>query len=76
MEHCAKDGSSKVLPECTLPLTGVGVVSLIITDLCVFEVVPGRGLVLRELLDPGVSVDDIRARTAAVFDVELQSVAQ
>jgi len=75
MEHCAKDGTSKVLPECTLPITGVGVVSLIITDLCVFDVVPGRGLVLRELLDPGVSVDDIRARTAAPFDVDLQGVA-
>ena len=76
MEHCAKDGSSKVLADCTLPITGVGVVSLIITDLCVFEIVPGRGLVLREVLDPGVSVDDIRARTAASFDVELQSVPQ
>jgi 3-oxoacid CoA-transferase len=72
MEHCAKDGSSKVLPECTLPLTGAGVVNLIITDLCVFEVVPGRGLVLRELLDPAVQFDDIRARTAAPFGVELR----
>jgi 3-oxoacid CoA-transferase len=74
MEHCAKDGTSKVLPECTLPITGVGVVDLIITDLCVFEVRPGGGLVLRELLDPALSVDDVRARTAAPFDVDLRPV--
>ncbi len=72
MEHCAKDGSSKVLARCTLPLTGVGVVGLIITDLCVFEVKTGGGLVLRELLEPGVTVADIRAKTAAPFDVELR----
>jgi 3-oxoacid CoA-transferase len=71
MEHCAKDGSSKVLASCTLPLTGVGVVGLIITDLCVFEVT-GGGLVLRELLEPGVTVADIRAKTAAPFDVDLR----
>jgi 3-oxoacid CoA-transferase len=73
MEHCAKDGTSKVLPECTLPITGVGVVDLIITDLCVFEVKPGGGLALRELLDPDVSVDDIRAKTAAPFEVDLRA---
>ncbi|ODS59627.1 MAG: succinyl-CoA--3-ketoacid-CoA transferase [Acidobacteria bacterium SCN 69-37] len=70
MEHCAKDGSSKILPACTLPLTGVGVVSLIITDLCVFEVVPDRGLVLREVFDPTMTIDTIRARTAASFTVD------
>jgi len=74
MEHCAKDGSSKVLPACTLPLTGVGVVGLVITDLGVFDVVPGRGLVLRELIDPAATVADIRARTAAPFDVDLRDV--
>jgi 3-oxoacid CoA-transferase len=75
MEHCAKDGSSKVLTDCTLPLTGVGVVSLIITDLCVFDVRPGRSLVLRELLDPGVSLDDIRRKTAAPFEINLQGAS-
>src|SRR3954463_14145172 len=46
MEHCAKDGSPKILKACSLPITGKGVVSLIITDLCVFEVKPnGGGLV-------------------------------
>jgi 3-oxoacid CoA-transferase len=73
MEHCAKDGTPKVLPACTLPITGVGVVDVIITDLCVFEVRPGGGLLLRELLDPTASVDDIRSRTAAPFDVDLRT---
>jgi 3-oxoacid CoA-transferase len=74
MEHCAKDGSPKILKQCTLPITGLGVVNLIITDLCVFEVKQGGGLVLTEL-HPGatVTVDDIRAKTGAPFDVALKS---
>ena len=70
MEHCAKDGSSKILQQCTLPITGKGVVSLIITDLCVFEVKSGGGLVLTEL-HPGVTLDDVKAKTAAPFEVKL-----
>ena len=70
MEHAAKDGSSKVLKSCTLPITGKGVVNLIITDLCVFEVEPGKGLVLTEL-HPGVSLEDVKAKTAAEFRVGL-----
>jgi len=70
MEHTAKDGSSKVLKACTLPVTGKGVVNLIITDLCVFEVEPGKGLVLTEL-HPGVTLEDVKAKTAAVFRVAL-----
>ncbi len=69
MEHCAKDGSPKILRQCTLPVTGRRVVSLIITDLCVFEVkADGGGLVLVEL-HPGVTLADIRARTGAPFAV-------
>jgi len=69
MEHTAKDGSSKILKQCTLPLTGKGVVSLIITDLCVFEVKPsGGGLRLIEL-HPGVVLDEVRAKTSAPFEV-------
>lgn len=71
MEHTAKDGSPKILRQCTLPLTGKGVLSLIITDLAVFEVAPGGGLVLIEL-QPGVELETVRARTAAPFKVALR----
>ena len=68
MEHCAKDGSPKILPQCTLPITGQGVVSLIITDLAVFEVSSVRGLQLKEL-HPGVTLEEVRAKTGAPFSV-------
>jgi 3-oxoacid CoA-transferase subunit B len=72
MEHTAK-GEAKILRECTLPLTGKGVVDLIVTDLCVFDV--GRpGLMLVDLA-PGVTVEDVRAKTEAPFTVH-QSLAQ
>ena len=71
MEHCAKDGSPKILKACTLPVTGQGVVSLIITDLCVFAVKAAGGLVLTEL-HPGVTLDDVKAKTGAPFEVALK----
>jgi 3-oxoacid CoA-transferase len=61
MEHTSKDGTPKILKECTLPITGKAVVNLIITELAVFEVKDGGGLVLTELLGDA-SVDDIRGR--------------
>jgi len=70
MEHTSKDGASKVLKSCTLPVTGKGVVNLIITDLCVFEVEPWVGLVLREL-HPGVTLEEVKAKTACEFRVAL-----
>ena len=63
MEHTNKAGASKVLRECTLPLTGQRCVNLIITDLCVFEV-QDSGLRLVELA-PGVDEAEVRAKTEA-----------
>ncbi len=70
MEHCARDGSPKILQECTLPITGQACVDLIITDLCVFKVKEGGGLVLTEL-NGDATEEDIRAKTGAPFEVAL-----
>ncbi|MBU6207658.1 MAG: CoA transferase subunit B [Alphaproteobacteria bacterium] len=67
MEHCARDGSPKFIPECTLPLTGKNVIDMIITDICVFarenHAAPFR---LIELA-PGVRADEVKAQTSAHY---------
>lgn len=68
MDHANKAGESKVLDACTLPLTGRGVVDLVITDLCVLSCdKKAGGLTLLELA-PGVTIDEVRAKTGAAFD--------
>lgn len=69
MQHVNKAGESKLLPSCSLPLTGVKCVRKIVTELAVLEVVPGKGFVLLERA-PGVTVEDIRKATAGKLVVE------
>jgi 3-oxoacid CoA-transferase subunit B len=67
MEHCAKDGSAKFIPACTLPLTGLGVVDMIISDLAVFARPDHKSPFRLVELAPGVTADDVRARTTAHY---------
>ena len=65
--HCTRDGAPKILPECTLPLTGKNCVNHIITELCPFYVTD-HGLVLTELMK-GVSLEEVRTKTGASFAI-------
>jgi 3-oxoacid CoA-transferase subunit B len=63
MEHTTKDGTSKILPKCTLPLTGMKVVNTIVTEMAYINVTP-KGLVLEEVA-PGLTAEDVQKATAA-----------
>jgi 3-oxoacid CoA-transferase B subunit len=69
MEHADKAGNPKFVPACTLPLTGRNVVDVIITDLAVFERPDRKGAPFRLVeMAPGVTLDEVRAKTTARFD--------
>ena len=67
MEHSAKDGSPKFIPECTLPLTGRNVVDMIVTDLAVFQRPDHQSPFRLIELAPGVTADEVRAKTTADY---------
>ena len=63
MQHCSRSGESKLLPECSLPITGIRCVKKIVTDLAVLEISENGGFILRERA-PGISVEEIQSKTA------------
>lgn len=69
MQHCSKDGASKLLPQCTLPITGLRCVKKIVTDMAVLDVLPEGGFRLLERA-PGISADQIRNATAGKLIIE------
>jgi 3-oxoacid CoA-transferase subunit B len=71
MEHTEKSGASKLVKACTLPLTGQKVVDLVITELGVFDVSRGKSPLTLIELAPGVTLDEVKARTEAEFEVSL-----
>ena len=69
MQHVSKDGTPKLVKECSLPLTGARAVSLIVTELAVFKVDRAAGELLLTDIAEGVTLDELRAKTAADFKV-------
>ncbi|RAK57719.1 3-oxoacid CoA-transferase subunit B [Phenylobacterium deserti] len=75
MEHVEKSGAPKLVNACSLPLTGQGCVDLVITDLAVFEVNRGKSPLRLIELAPDVTLEDVRAKTEAPFEVALETAA-
>lgn len=69
MQHCSKDGQSKLLKQCTLPITGIRCVKKIVTDLAVLDVLPEGGFKLLERA-PGVSIEEIKSKTEGKLIIE------
>ena len=68
MEHCAKDGSPKFIPACTLPLTGRNAIDMVITDLCVFQRADHASPFRLVECAPGVSADEVASKTTAHYE--------
>ncbi|MEP2988638.1 MAG: 3-oxoacid CoA-transferase subunit B [Parasphingorhabdus sp.] len=69
MDHCSKDGSPKLIPECTLPLTGQNVVDMIISDLCVMQRADHQNSFKLVELAPGVSTENVATKTSAHYEI-------
>ena len=69
MQHCSRSGDSKLLKECSLPITGIRCVKKIVTDLAVLEIAPQGGFILKERA-PGVSVEEIQSKTEGKLIIE------
>ncbi|WP_368414856.1 3-oxoacid CoA-transferase subunit B [Falsiroseomonas sp.] len=69
MEHTTKDGAPKLVERCSYPLTAMGAVQRVFTNLAVIDVIPGRGFVVREIV-PGLSLADLQAKTGATLQTE------
>jgi 3-oxoacid CoA-transferase B subunit len=69
MQHCSRSGESKLLPDCTLPITGIRCVKKIVTDLAVLEISPEGGFILKERA-PGVPVEEIKSKTAGKLIID------
>ena len=69
MQHCSRSGDSKLLSECSLPITGLRCVKKVVTDLAVLDVLPKGGFKLLERA-PGVTVEEIKAATAGKLIIE------
>ena len=65
MEHCNRKGEPKIIPQCTLPLTGLACIDMIITDLCVMEMDPERRRFVVSELAPGVTREEVEEKTTA-----------
>jgi 3-oxoacid CoA-transferase subunit B len=65
MDHCSKKGDPKIVPQCSLPLTGQACIDMIITDLCVLEFDHDAGRFRLTELAPGVTVDEVKSKTTA-----------
>lgn len=73
MMHTSRDGESKLLPDCSLPLTGIRCVKRIVTDLAVLDIHPEGGFILREVA-PGVTIEEVKERTLGKLFIDENNV--